>query len=79
MNPYLPPESNAYWRYRELLEEAASERRAALLPQRSRPVQLRIRVRLAHALLALATWLSPDIARPAPRFNLARARRNGSA
>ncbi len=68
-----------FWRHQELLAEAERERLLKDLPRRpGRHLQLRLRARLAHALFALATWLSPELSQPAPRFELARAtRRNG--
>ena len=62
------------WRRKQLLEEAEAQRLARLLPRR--PVTLRLR--LAHALFALASWLSPDVVQQPAVFELARAtRRNG--
>ena len=46
---------------------AAAERLVALLPRRAPPGQLRlprvVRVRIAEGLFALASWLSPEVAR----------------
>jgi hypothetical protein len=65
------------WRRQQLLEEAEAERLAAQLPRHT--PQLHIRRRLAHVLLALANWLSPDVFPSAPPLRLARAtRRNGT-
>ena len=75
-----------YWRYQQFLEERERDRRIALLPQGAANWQLsprlrvRVRARLAEALVAVATWLNPEIRQPAPAFKLARAtRRNGTA
>jgi len=78
MNPsiYLDPAAVS-WRHQQLLEEAKAERMACLVRPASRPVHLRLRGWMAQALLALATWLSPEVGRATPTFELARARRNG--
>jgi hypothetical protein len=73
-----------FWRYSEFLAERDRDRLAAQLPRLAAPLEVRIRVRLrarlAQALVALATWLSPDVLQPTPAFKLARAtRRNGTA
>jgi hypothetical protein len=71
-----------YWRLEQLVEERERDRLVAQLPRAAWPVlrvRLRIRARLAQALVALATWLSPDIRQPTPALELARARRNGTA
>ena len=54
------------WHYNQLIQEAEAERLVALLPRRA-PGQLRlprvVRVRIAEGLFALASWLSPEVAR----------------
>lgn len=55
------------WHINQLIQEAEAERLVALLPRRASPGRLRpprvVRVRIALGLLALASWLSPDVAR----------------
>ena len=64
--PMLLDES-VYWHYNQLIQEAEAERLVALLPRRAPPGQLRlprvVRVRIAEGLFALASWLSPEVAR----------------
>ena len=59
-------DESAYWHYNQLIQEAETERLIALLPRRA-PGQLRllrvVRVRIAEGLFALASWLSPEVAR----------------
>jgi hypothetical protein len=58
-------DESVYWHYNQLIQEA--ERLVALLPRRAPPGQLRlprgVRVRIAEGLFALASWLSPEVAR----------------
>ena len=72
-----------YWRIRQLAEERERDRLADQLPRSSLGTwraKLHIRAKLAQALVALATWLSPEIRQATPSFKLARAtRRNGTA
>lgn len=60
-------DESAYWHQNQLLQEAEAERLVALLPRRAPPGHLRLphvaRVRIAEGLLALASWLSPEVAR----------------
>ena len=55
------------WHIDQLIQEAEAERLVALLPRRVPPGQLRlprvVRVRIAGGLFALASWLSPEVAR----------------
>ena len=74
MNPSLNPRT-MNWRHQQLLEEARAERLAALVRPRPRAW----RGWTAQVLLALATWLSPEIGQPVPTFEWVRARRNGHA
>ena len=57
---------SVFWHYNQLIQEAEAERLVALLPRRAPPGQLRlprvVRVRIAEGLLALASWLSPEVA-----------------
>ena len=59
-------DESVYWHYNQLIQEAEAERLVALLPRRA-PGQLRwprvVRVRIAEGLFALASWLSPEVAR----------------
>jgi hypothetical protein len=67
------------WHRQQLMEEAEAERLAAQLPRRAAPqFNVHIRRHLAHALLVLASWLSPDVVRPASALHFA-TRRNGTA
>jgi hypothetical protein len=56
-----------HWHYNQLIQEAEAERLVALLPRRAPSRQLRLprvaRVRIAEGLFALASWLSPEVAR----------------
>ncbi|HEV7662888.1 MAG TPA: hypothetical protein VGQ62_05080 [Chloroflexota bacterium] len=60
-------DESLYWHYNQLIQEAEAERLVALLPRRASPRQLRlprvVRVRIAEGLFALASWLSPEVAR----------------
>ena len=60
-------DESVYWHYNQLIQEAEAERLVALLPRRAPPGQLRlrrvVRVRIAEGLFALASWLSPEVAR----------------
>jgi len=60
-------DESVYWHYNQLIQEAEAERLVALLPRRAGPGQLRlprvVRVRMAEGLFALASWLSPEVAR----------------
>lgn len=60
-------DESVFWHYHQLLEEAEADRLVALLPRRAPPGQLRVprvvRVRIAEGLFALASWLSPEVAR----------------
>lgn len=68
-----------FWRYRQFLSEAEHDRLGDQVPRQRRRVKLHLRTRLARALVAFATWLSPEIRQPAPALKLARAtRRNGT-
>ena len=66
MYPIYPDET-VYGHINQLLQEAEAERLVALLPRRAPPGQLRlprvVRVRIAEGLFALASWLSPEVAR----------------
>jgi hypothetical protein len=60
-------EESVYWHYNQLIQEAEAERLVAVLPRRAPPGQLClprvVRVRIAEGLLALASWLGPEVAR----------------
>jgi hypothetical protein len=60
-------DESVYWHINQLIQEAEAERLVALLPRRAPPGQLRlsrvVRVRIAEGLFALASWLSPEVAR----------------
>ena len=60
-------DESVYWHYHQLIQEAEAERLVALLPRRAPPGQLClprvVRVRIAEGLFALASWLSPEVAR----------------
>lgn len=60
-------DESVYWHYNQLIREAEAERLVALLPRRAPPRQFRlprvVRVRIAAGLFALASWLSPEVAR----------------
>ena len=60
-------DESVYWHYNQLIQEAEAERLVALLPRRAPPCQLRlprvVRMRIAEGLFALASWLSPEVAR----------------
>ena len=60
-------EDTVYWHISQLVDEAEAERLVALVPRRAPRGELRIsrvvRVRIAQGLLALAGWLSPEVAR----------------
>ena len=60
-------DESVYWHYNQLIQEAEAERLVALLPRRAPPGHLRlprvVRVRIAEGLFALASWLSPEVAR----------------
>ena len=60
-------DESVYWHYNQLIQEAEAERLVALLPRRAGPDQFRlprvVRVRIAEGLFALASWLSPEVAR----------------
>ena len=60
-------DESVYWHYNQLIQEAEAERLVALLPRRAPPGQPRlsrvVRVRIAEGLFALASWLSPEVAR----------------
>ena len=60
-------DESVYWHYNQLIQEAEAERLLALLPRRAPPGQLHlprvVRVRIAEGLFALASWLSPEVAR----------------
>ncbi len=62
----IHPDETVYWHCNELIQEAEAERLVALLPRRAPPGRLRlprvVRVRMAEGLLALASWLSPEVA-----------------
>ena len=62
-----PMDRDVYWHIDQLIQEAEAERLVALLPRRAPPDQLRlprvVRVRIAEGLFALASWLSPEVAR----------------
>jgi hypothetical protein len=62
-------DESVYWHYNQLIQEAEAERLVARLPRRAPPGQLRlprvVRVRIAEGLFALASWLSPEVARNA--------------
>jgi hypothetical protein len=83
MSDYLHLDESARWRREHLLDEAKKRRLIAQLPAQPVRTGVRlpraVRIRLAHALFALASWLSPDVGAPARTFELARARRrNGT-
>ena len=63
----MHPDERVYWHIDQLIQEAEAERLVALLPRRELPSQLRlprvVRVRIAEGLFALASWLSPEVAR----------------
>ena len=63
----MHPDESVYWHINQLIQEAEAERLVALLPRRAPPGQLRlphvVRVRIAEGLFALASWLSPEVAR----------------
>ena len=73
MNP------DPFWRHREFLAEAERDRLLRQVPRQPRHLQLRLRARLAQVLLAVATWLSPEVSQPAPSLNLARVTRRNSS
>jgi len=82
MSVFIHFHENVRWRREQLLAEAEQERLLAQVPRRRLVIKPRLtrafRLRLAQALYALAGWLSPEVAHPKPRFQLARAgRRNG--
>ena len=60
-------DESVYWHINQLIQEAEAERLVALLPRRASPGQLRVprvvRLRIAEGLFALASWLSPEVAR----------------
>ena len=60
-------DESVYWHYNQLIQEAEAERLVALLPRRAPRGRLRlprvVRVRIAEGLFALASWLSPEVAR----------------
>ena len=60
-------DGSVYWHYNLLIQEAEAERLVALLPRRAPAGRFRlprvVRVRIAEGLFALASWLSPDVAR----------------
>ena len=60
-------DESVYWHYNQLIQEAEAERLVTLLSRRAPPGQLRlprvVRVRIAEGLFALASWLSPEVAR----------------
>jgi len=60
-------DESVYWHINQLIQEAEAERLVALLPRRAPHGQLRlprvVRVRIAEGLFALASWLSPEVAR----------------
>jgi hypothetical protein len=60
-------DESVYWHINQLIQEAEAERLVALLPRRAPPGQLGlprvVRVRIAEGLFALASWLSPEVAR----------------
>ena len=60
-------DESVYWHINQLIQEAEAERLVALLPRRARTGQLRlpriVRVRIAEGLFALASLLSPEVAR----------------
>ena len=59
-------DESVYWHVNQLIQEAEAERLVGLLPRRP-AAQLRlargVRVRIAEGLFALASWLSPEVAR----------------
>ncbi len=63
----MQPDESVYWHYNQLIQEAEAERLVALLPRRAPTGQLRlprvVRMRIAEALLALASRLGPEVAR----------------
>jgi hypothetical protein len=64
----LDLDESVYWHHNQLIQEAEAERLVALLPRpAASPCQLRlprvVRVRIAEGLFALASWLSPEVAR----------------
>ena len=67
MNYPMHLDESVYWHYNQLIQEAEAERLVALLPRGAPPGQVRlprvVRVRIAEGLFALASWLSPEIAR----------------
>ena len=70
MNP------DPFWRHREFLAEAERDRLLMQIPRQPRRIRLRLRARMAQGLLAMATWLSPDIHHQAtPALKLARVTR----
>ena len=60
-------DDRVYWHINQLIQEAEAERLVALLPRRAPAGQLRlprvVRVQTAKGLFALASWLSPEVAR----------------
>jgi len=60
-------DESVYWHCNQLIQKAEAERLVALLPRRATSGQLRlprvVRVRIAEGLFALASWLSPEVAR----------------
>ena len=60
-------DESVYWHYNQLIQEAEAERLVALLQRRAPRGRLRlprvVRVRIAEGLFALASWLSPEVAR----------------
>ena len=67
MSDPMDRDASVYWHINQLIQEAEAERLIALLPRRVSPGQLRlprvVRVRIAEGLFALASWLSPEVAR----------------
>ena len=67
MSDPMDRDASVYWHINQLIQEAEAERLVALLPRRAPPGQLRlprvVRERSAKGLFALASWLSPEVAR----------------